>query len=118
MKRSLSIGVLFVAVCLAITSCVTCKQSVQNNVPFNYRVQPETDAIVVCEIHLDGKFVSSYRTMPKEKGESWLKLATTPGDHVLSVTAPGFETWQKTITVIGGTERGPFFLVELKKSEK
>ena len=118
MKCSLFTGVLFVAVCLAITSCVTCKQSAQNNVPFSCVVQSETDAIVAYEIHLDGKLVSCGRTMPKEKGMPMLKLAATPGDHILTVTASGCETWQKTITIMDGTEKGQFFLVALKKSEK
>ena len=118
MKHSLFAGVLFAAMCLALTSCVTCKQSAQNNIPFSCAVQSETDAIVVYEIHLDGKLVSSGRTMPKEKGMSVHKLASTSGDHVLKVTAPGCEAWQKTITIMDGTEKGQFFLVALKKSEK
>ena len=81
-------------------------------------MQSETDAIVVYEIHLDGKLVSSGRTMPKEKGMPVLKLAANPGGHILTVTAQECETWQKTITVLANTEKGQFFLIELKQSAK
>ena len=118
MKRSLFMGVLFAGMCLAMTSCVTCKQSDQRNVPFHCIVQSATDLVVIYEINFDGKLVSSGRTIPKEKGTQILEFTTPPGDHVLTVTAPGCETWQKTITVMGGIKYGQTFLVELKKSEK
>jgi hypothetical protein len=47
-----------------------------------------------------------------------IELAATARDHFLTVTAPGYETWEKLITVMGGTKYAQNFLVELKKSEK
>ncbi len=99
-------------------SCVICKQSAQNDAPFNCVVQSETDAIIAYEVHLDDKLVSSGRAMPKEKDMTMLKLAANTGDYTLTVTAPGCETWQKTITVMGNIEKGQFFLVESEKSGK
>jgi len=53
--------------------------------------------------------------MPSEKGMQAIKLFAATGDHVLTVTAPGYETWQKTITVMSSTA---CFWVELKKPVK
>ena len=118
MKRSLFTGALFTAMCLTITSCVTSRQSDQSKVPFYCIVQSATDLIVIYEIDLDGKLVSSNRTIPKEKATQMIELAATAGDHILTITAPGCETWKKNITVIGGIKYGQTFVVELKKSEK
>jgi hypothetical protein len=79
-------------------------------------VQAETE--VSYEFHLDGKFVSSGKTLPPGKGMQMCEMATTPGDHVLMVTAPGYETWQKTVTIMTGTKHGSHFRIDLKKSEK
>ena len=104
--------------CLSLTSCVTCKQSAQGIVPFHCIVQSADDMVVAYEITLDGKLVSSGRTIPKDKGTQILEFTTNLGDHVLTVTAPECEIWKKTITVMGGMKYGQTFLVELKKSEK
>lgn len=118
MKRSLFTGVLLVAACLAMTSCTTCKHSVQSNARFQCTVQSATDEMATYEIKLDGKLISSGRTIPKEKGTQVLEFTTTPGDHTLIVTAPGCATWQKTINIMDGARFGQPFLVELKKPEK
>ena len=88
-------------------------QSGKNTVPFRYAVQANEE--VVYEVCLDGKFVSSGKTL---KQYSYLSLSATPGDHVLTVTAPGYETWQKTVTLLEGSKNGQNFLVELKKPAK
>lgn len=118
MTRSLFMGVFLAVACLAMTSCTTSKHSAQNNVRFLCAVQSATDEMAIYEIKLDGKLISSGRTIPKEKGTQVLEFTTTPGDHVLTVTAPGCETWQKTINIMDGVRFGQPFLVELKKSEK
>ena len=118
MKRSLFAGVLLVAACLAMTSCTTCKHSVQSNAWFQCAVQSATAEMVTYEITLDGKLISTGRTMPKEKGTQMLEFTATPGDHILTVTAPGCEIWQKTINIMDNARFGQTFLVELKKSEK
>ncbi|MBU4496681.1 MAG: hypothetical protein KKG09_01565 [Verrucomicrobia bacterium] len=105
-----------VVLCLSLTSCVTCKQSELTNIPFGCVVQSEGEA--VFDIHLDGKLVSSGKPLPPGKGMQAFKLIATPGEHVLMATAPGCDTWQKTITLMGGAERSPSFMVELKKSVK
>jgi len=74
--------------------------------------------MVAYETTLDGKLISTGRTMPKEKGTQMLEFMATPGDHVLTVTAPGCEIWQKTINILDNARVGQTFLVELKKSEK
>jgi hypothetical protein len=74
--------------------------------------------MVAYEITLDGKLISTGRTMPKEKGTQMLEFTATPGNHILTVTAPGRETWQKTINIMDNARFGQPFLVELKKSEK
>ncbi|MFA7256450.1 MAG: hypothetical protein WC047_02605 [Kiritimatiellales bacterium] len=102
--------------CLSLTSCVTCKQSAVPLVPFSYIVQAETE--VSYEFHLDGKFVSSGQTLPPGKGMQMCEMTSTPGDHVLMVTAPGYETWQRTVTMMSGTTRGSHFRIDLKNSEK
>jgi len=115
--RSVScIASLVSVLCLALASCVTCKQSDVPLVPFTCIVQAETE--VSYEFHLDGKFVSSGKTLPPGKGMQMCEMATTPGDHVLMVTAPGYETWQKTVTIMTGTKHGSHFRIDLKKSEK
>ena len=118
MIRSLFIGVFLAVACLAMTSCATCKQSIQNKVPFHCIVQTAGDEMVIYEIQLDGKLITSTRTIPKEKATQMHEFAAFPGDHVLTVTAPGCAKWEKTITLTGGTKYGQTFQVELKKSEK
>ena len=48
------------------------------------------------------------------KGMQMLELAAPPGDHVLRVTAPGYESWQKEIALMGGATSHQTFRVELK----
>ena len=48
-------------------------------------------------------------SMPKEKGTQMLEFTATPGDHVLTVTAPGCETWQKTINIMDNARFGQSF---------
>lgn len=62
------------------------------------------------------KIVSTGRALTKQY--CYLSLAATPGDHVLTITAPGYETWQKAITLLEGSKNGQNFLIELKKSAK
>ena len=116
MKCLLYRGILFAVLGLAMTSCTT--WSSQNIIPFHCIIQSATDSAVVYEITLDGKLVASGRTIPKDKGTQMLEFTTTAGDHVLTVTAPGCEKWQKTIAVLNVVNYGQTFLVELKKSEK
>ena len=116
MKSAALIVGLASVLCLSLTSCVTCKQAAVPLVPFNCIVQAETEASY--EFHLDGKFVSSGRTLPPGKGMQAYEMAATPGDHVLMVTAPGYETWQRTVTLMTGTKSGSSFRIDLKKSEK
>ena len=117
MKPALFIVGLVSVLCLSVTSCITFKHS-ESRVPFYCVVQSATDAIVIYEINLDYNLVSSNRTMPKDKGTQMIELSATVGDHLLTVTAPGCETWKKYITITGGTKYGQTFLIELKKSEK
>ena len=98
--------------CLMMTSCSTCKKSSQITAPF--RCVVVSGAEVIYEVHLDGKLVSSAKTLPPGKGEMSIELVATPGDHVLTVTAPGYETWSETITVLDGVKHGQLFLAELK----
>jgi len=91
---------------------VTSKQPGKNIVLLRYAVQ--ADAEVVYELCLDGKFVSSGKALIKQ--DCYLSLPSTPGDHILTVTAPGYETWQKTVALLEGSKNGRNFLVELKKS--
>ena len=116
MKYSLYMGVLFAVLCSVMTSCVT--WSAQSIIPFHCIVQSATDSVVVYEITLDGKLIASGRTIAKDKGTQILEFTTTTGSHVLTVTAPGCEKWQKTIAVLNVVNYGQTFLVELKKSEK
>lgn len=118
MIRSLFTGVFLAVACLAMTSCTTCKQSIQNKVPFHCVVQTAADIMVIYEIKLDGKLISNGKTIPKEKGTQVHEFTAFPGDHLLTVTAPECEKWEKTITLTGGTKYGQSFLVELKKIEK
>jgi len=93
---------------------VTSEQSGKNIVLLRYAVQADEE--VVYEVCLDGKFVSSGKALIKQY--CYIGLAATPGDHILTVTAPGYETWQKTVTLLEGSKNGQNFLVELKKSTK
>lgn len=74
----------------------------------------QADAEVRYEIHLDGKLVSSGKTLAPGKGMQVLELAATQGDHVLVVTAPGCEPWQRTIALASGAKSHASFRVELK----
>ena len=89
------------------------QQPAQKMIPFRYSVQAEEE--VACEIKIDGKLVSTGKT---QKQTCYFSLAATPGDHVLTVIAPGYETWQKTITLLEGSKGGQNFLIELKKPTK
>ncbi len=94
---------------------ITFQQPGKNIVQFRYAIQAEEG--VIYEVNLDGKFVTSEKA---QKQYSYHSLCATPGDHALTVTAPGYETWQKTITLLEGSrnKNGQDFLVELKKSTK
>ena len=113
---SFIVGLVSVLLCLSLVSCVTCKQPDSTVAPFSCIVQSETE--VLYEIHLDGKFVSSNKTLPPGRGMQAIGMTATPGDHVLMVTAPGYETWQKTVTIMSGTKNGSSFRIDLKKLEK
>jgi len=93
---------------------VTSEQPGKNIVLLRYAVQ--ADAEVVYDLCLDGKFVSSGKALIKQ--DCYLSLPATPGDHILTATAPGYETWQKTVTLLEGSKNGQNFWVELKKSAK
>ena len=116
MKKILFIGAFLASICLVVTSCITGKPTAQASTPFRCYVESGTE--MAFEVHLDGKFVSSSKTMPPAKGTMEVDLVTTPGDHVLAVTAQGYETWRKNITVLDGLKYGPVFLIDLKKAEK
>ena len=89
------------------------EQPGKNIAPFlRYTVQAEEE--VAFEVNLDGKFVSCSKTMLK--AYSYHRLSSTAGDHALTVTAPGYETWQRTITLLEGSNNDQQFLIELKKS--
>jgi len=85
-------------------------------IPFSCIVQAETE--VLYEFNLDGKFVGSGKTLLPGHGMQACGMTATPGDHVLIVTAPGYETWQRTVTIMSGTKYGSSFRIDLKKSEK
>ena len=93
---------------------VTSEQSGKNIVLLRYSVQADEE--VAYEVCLDGKFVSSGKALIKQ--DCYLSLPASPGDHILTVTAPGYETWQKTITLLEGSKNGQNFLIELKKLTK
>ena len=102
--------------CLSLASCVTCKQSDATMVPFTCIVQAETE--VLYEFHLDGKFISSGKTLLPGKGMQICEMTATPGDHALMVTASGYDPWQRTVTIMSGTKHGSHFRIDLKKSAK
>ena len=116
MKRSLFMGILFASMCLSLASCGTFKQSDAIIVPFTCIVQSETE--ILYEIHLDGNFISSGKSLPPEKGMQLCEMTATPGNHVLMVSAPGYETWLRTVTIMSGTKHGSHFRIDLKKSVK
>jgi len=93
---------------------VASEQPGKNIVLLRYAVQADEE--VAYEVCLDGKFVSSGKALIKQN--CYLSLPSTPGDHILTVTAPGYATWQKTITLLEGSKNGQNFLVELKRFEK
>ena len=115
MKKTLFIGAFLAAICLVATSCITGKPPAQTATPFRCYVEAGTE--VAYEIHLDGKLVSCNKTIPQGKGKMEIDLVAYPGDHILTVTAQGYETWRKTITILDGL-KWPTFLVELKRAEK
>jgi hypothetical protein len=63
-------------------------------------VAPETTSVVLksnpsgAEVTVDGRYMGST--------PSTLKLPA--GDHIISILKPGFETWQRTISVVPGGE--------------
>jgi hypothetical protein len=116
MKSASFIVGLVSVLCLTLASCGTFKQSDATMVPFTCIVQSETE--ILYEIHIDGNFVSSGKTLPPGKGMQMCEMTATPGDHVLMVTAPGYETWQRTVTIMSDTKRGSHFRIDLKKLEK
>lgn len=115
MKSAVFVASLVSALCLSLASCVTCQQAADPMVSFTCIVQAETE--VLYEIQLDGKFVTSGKTMSGGSIQA-CEMTATPGDHVLMVTAPGYETWQRTVTLMSGTKHGSHFRIDLKNSEK
>ncbi len=68
---------------------------------------------IIAELTLDGDLIFSGKTRAEKNGNLvYCKLKTTPGDHELVVTAPGYAAWKKTITIIGGTHE---FWAQLQK---
>lgn len=114
-SASLIVGLVSV-LCLSLAACITCKQSASATVPFSCIVESETE--VVYEISLDGKFVSSGKTLPPGKGMQAVELMAIPGDHVVRVSAPGYETWHREVSIMNGTKNGSSFRIDLKKSSK
>ena len=112
---SFTVGLVSI-LCLSLAACVTFRHSDANMVPFSCIVQ--SNAEILYEVHLDGNFVSSGKTLPPGKGIQLLDMAATPGDHVLMVTAPGYETWLRTVTIMSGTQHGSHFRIDLMKSTK
>jgi hypothetical protein len=118
MKSSALIIGLVSVLCLSLASCATWFQSDQSKAVFHCVIQSANDAVVIYEINLDGHLVGSGRTVPKEKGTQILDFITSPGKHELIVTAQGYDTWKKTVMVMGGMKYGQTFLIELYKSPK
>jgi hypothetical protein len=118
MQRLLFGGIFLAGLGLAMSSCITWKPASEIIVPFRCVVQSATESMVLYEIALDGKLVASGRTLPKEKGAQILEFTAATGDHVLTVTAPGCEKWEKTIAILNAVSYGQTFLIELQKAEK
>jgi len=114
MKHALLMGTLCAGMCLSLAACIT--RTTAPMVPFTCIVQAETE--VAYEFQLDGKFVSSGKTLLPGKGMQLCEMTATPGDHVLMVTAPGYETWLRTVNIMSGTKHGSHFRIDLKKSGK
>lgn len=116
MKTASFIVGLVPVLCLSLASCSTFSRSDATMVPFSCIVQAETE--IIYEIHLDGNFVSCGKTLPPGRGIQICEMTAPPGQHVLMVTAPGHETWNRTVTLMSGTKRGSHFRIDLKKSAK
>ena len=87
-----------------------------STISFLCRVQAETE--VFYEIHIDGKVVGSGNAIPNSKNKMTHILSATPGDHAVTITAPGYETWRKTVTLSADSKIGQNILAELKKPTK
>ena len=111
MKLGLFIVGAFAIGCLVMAGCCTCRKAGVPTVPFVCIVQ--SGAEVGYEIQLDGKLVGSGKTLPPHQGIQTMPLAAAAGDHVLKVTAPGCEAWQRTITLLPGVQGNLSFGVEL-----
>lgn len=101
-------------ICLSLAACATFKKPEAVIVPFTCIVQADTE--VNYELNIDGKFVSCGKTLPPGKGMQICEMTATAGDHVLMVTAPGYRTWLRTVTLMSGTRRGSHFRVDLEKA--
>lgn len=91
-------------------------ESGDNTISFLCRVQAAAE--IFYEIHIDGKVVGSGNAIPNSKDKMTHILSATPGDHVVTITAPGYEIWQKSITLSADSKTGQNILAELKKSVK
>lgn len=90
-------------------------KSGDNAITFFCRVQAEAE--ISYEIRIDGKKAGSGSMIQNPKDKMTHILSATPGDHVLTVTASGYETWQKTIT-LSDSNAGQNISAEMKKTEK
>jgi hypothetical protein len=76
----------------------------------------ETEAPdTLVELTLDGKLIFSGKTRQEKSGNiERCDFAASPGDHRLVVSAGSHETWDKQVTIVGGSNR---FWAKLKREQ-
>ncbi len=112
--RNLLTIVCVAIVCITASSCVTTQTTETTYHPVHCVVEPETE--VVFEIQLYGKLILSGKSAPQQLNTH--HFAASFGDHVLTVTAPGYQMWKRTITVIGGPTKSQGFWAKLTKESE
>ena len=88
------IGVLL----LVATSCKSAQTKGMRHYILDLKINPvqQDGKLLSHELHLDGAFIGNYNP---DNAKLWLY----PGEHTIKVVSEGFETQEKTINIIGGS---------------
>lgn len=105
------IAMLGIFVCAVVTSC--CTTAPRTTVLYQAQCMIETEnSDVFVEVMLDNKFIFSGKTHQEKSGNlESCQFTAAPGEHLLVVSAAGHQTWEKQITLVGGSNK---FWIPLK----
>ncbi len=91
--------------CLAASSCGHIHPKPLDLMSAQCMIETEAPDTLV-EATLDGKLIFSGKTRQEKSGNlERCDFTAPPGDHRLVIHAAGYDTWERRITLIGGSNR-------------